>query len=214
MADAWTAPSSPAAQEESSAKAATAVEEVGRMRDLEPKPAETVIASAPEVTPSEPTKTSKEPWFSVPANPWNAEIEKANRLASAWDTAAPVPAGPAAPSDGAAEAVSDTTQKVIQEAALPPAAVEAIREEAAQVAQDATHSAGQQANDGTNFYAPEELLDAPAAAPAAAPTASMEDLVARVLARMSPEVLQAVTREILKPVVEAMVKEEMKSKKS
>jgi CheY-like chemotaxis protein len=215
MADAWTAPSSPAAQEESSAKAATAVEEVGRMKDLEPKPAETVIASAPEVTPSEPpTKTSKEPWFSVPANPWNAEIEKANRLASAWDAAAPVPAGPAAPSDGAAEAVSDTTQKVIQEAALPPAAVEAIREEAAQVAQDATHSAGQQANDGTNFYAPEELLDAPAAAPAAAPTASMEDLVARVLARMSPEVLQAVTREILKPVVEAMVKEEMKSKKS
>jgi hypothetical protein len=31
---------------------------------------------------------------------------------------------------------------------------------------------------------------------------------------MNPEMLQAVTREILRPVVEAMVKEEMKSKKS
>ena len=38
--------------------------------------------------------------------------------------------------------------------------------------------------------------------------------MARVLANMSPEVLQAVTREILRPVVEAMVKEELKSKKS
>jgi hypothetical protein len=34
------------------------------------------------------------------------------------------------------------------------------------------------------------------------------------MANMSPEVLQAVTREILKPVVAAMVKEELRSKKS
>ena len=218
MTDAWAAPSSPAAQEKSSTKTATAVEEVARMKDAEPKPGEVAAAGAPEVAPSEPqTKPSKEPWFSVPANPWNAEMEKANRLASAWDAAAPVPVAPAAPSNGterAAETVSETTQKVIEEAALPPAAVEAIREEAAQVAQDATHGAELQASDGANFYAPEELVEAPAAAPAATPGASMDDLVARVLAKMSPEVLQAVTREILKPVVEAMVKEEMKSKKS
>jgi hypothetical protein len=216
MTDAWAAPSSPAAQEKSSTKTATAVEEVARVKDAEPKPAEAVVAGAPEVTPSEPqTKTSKEPWFSVPTNPWNAEMEKANRLASAWDAAAPV--APAAPSNGterATEAVSETTQKVIEEAALPPAAVEAIREEAAQVAEDATHGVGRQSSDGTNFYRPEGLVEAPAAEPAAAPSASMDDLVARVLARMSPEVLQAVTREILKPVVEALVKEEMKSKKS
>jgi CheY-like chemotaxis protein len=216
MTDAWAAPSSPAAQEKSSTKTATAVEEVALVKDAEPKPAEAVVAGAPEVTPSEPqTKTSKEPWFSVPTNPWNAEMEKANRLASAWDAAAPVAA--AAPSNGterATEAVSETTQKVIEEAALPPAAVEAIREEAAQVAEDATHGVGQQSSDGTNFYGPEGLVEAPAAEPAAAPSASMDDLVARVLARMSPEVLQAVTREILKPVVEALVKEEMKSKKS
>jgi len=42
----------------------------------------------------------------------------------------------------------------------------------------------------------------------------MDDLVAKVLAKMNPEMLQAITREILRPVVEAMVKEEMKSKKS
>jgi hypothetical protein len=38
--------------------------------------------------------------------------------------------------------------------------------------------------------------------------------VAKVLAKLNPEMLQAVTREILRPVVEAMVKEELKSKKS
>jgi hypothetical protein len=101
---------------------------------------------------------------------------------------------------------------VIEEAALPAAAVEAIREEAAHVAEDATHAVEQQTSDGTSFYAPEALVEPPATSPA--PTASMDELVARVLARMSPEVLQAVTREILKPVVEAMVKEEMKAKKS
>jgi len=216
MTDPWAAPSSPAVQEKSSTKTATAVEEVARVKHAEPKPSEAAVVGAPETTPSElQTKTSKEPWFSVPANPWNAEMEKANRLASAWDAATPVaPAAPSNGTEGATEAVSETTQKVIEEAALPPAAVEAIREKAAQVAQDATHGSEQQAGDGTNFYAPEELLDVPATIPAAGPTASMDDLVARVLAKMSPEVLQAVTREILKPVVEAMVKEEMKSKKS
>jgi len=40
-------------------------------------------------------ESPKDSWFSVPSNPWNAEIEKANKLASAWDAAAPValPAG-------------------------------------------------------------------------------------------------------------------------
>jgi hypothetical protein len=174
-----------------------------------------VVASEPEVRQAEPqTQTSKESWFSVPSNPWNAEIEKANRLASAWDAAAPVAAPPVSSNgtEKAAEAVSETTQKVIEQVPLPAAAFEAIREEAAHVAEDATHGAEQQTSDGTSFYATEAPVEAPAAAPTPAP--SMDDLVARVLAKMSPEVLQAVTREILKPVVEAMVKEEMKSKKS
>jgi hypothetical protein len=213
--DAWAAASSPAAQEKSVTETATAVEEVTRVKEHEQSPAEAVVATAPEVTKAEPqTQTSKESWFSVPSNPWNAEIEKANRLASAWDAGAPVAAPPVSSNgtEKVAEAVSETTQKVIEEAALPAAAVEAIREEAAHVAENATHGAEQQTSDGTSFYAPEALVEAPAPAPTPAP--SMDDLVAKVLARMSPEVLQAVTREILKPVVEAMVKEELNSKKS
>ncbi len=210
--DPWAAASSPVSQEKISTETATAVEEVARVRQSEPSSPVAVVANVPEVKQAEPPKTPKESWFSVPSNPWNAEIEKANKLASAWDAAAPV-STPAAGNNGAEKvAVSETTQKVIEEAALPAEAVEAIREEAAQVAEDATQITEQHASDGTSFYAPEALIEPPVAAPEATP--SMDDLVARVLARMSPEVLQAVTREILKPVVEAMVKEEMKLKKS
>jgi CheY-like chemotaxis protein len=214
-ADAWAAASAPVSEEKSSTETATAVEELARAKEHEQVSAEAVVSTAPEQTKAEPQpETPKESWFSVPSNPWNAEIEKANRLASAWDAGAPM-AAPVVSSNGterAVEPVSETTQKVIEEAALPAAAVEAIREEAAQVAVDATHGSEQHSSEGTSYYAPEALVEAPAAAPTPAP--SMDDLVAKVLARMSPEVLQAVTREILKPVVEAMVKEEMKSKNS
>jgi CheY-like chemotaxis protein len=219
LSDSWVGASSPASQQKSSTETGTAVEEVARVKEHEqssPAP-EAVVASAPEATPAEPqTKTSKESWFSVPSNPWNAEIEKANKLASAWDAAAPVAAALVSSNgtEKAAETVSEATQKVIEQAALPAAAVEAIREEAAHVAEDATHAAVQHTSDGTSFYAPEALVETPAPTPALAATPSMDDLVAKVLARMSPEVLQAVTREILKPVVEAMVKEELKLKKS
>jgi len=211
--DAWAAASSPGLQEKRPTETATAVEEVARVKDHEPSSTEAVVATAPEVRQAEPqTKAPQEPWFSVPSNPWNAEIEKANRLAETWD-AAPVAAPPASSNgtEKTAEAVTETTQQAIEGTALPAATVEAIREEAAQVAEDAAHTSEQQTSDGTSFYAPEALVEAPAAMPAPAP--SMDDLVARVLAKMSPEVLQAVTREILKPVVEAMVKEEMNSKK-
>jgi CheY-like chemotaxis protein len=212
--DAWATASSPSSQQKSLTETATALEEVARVKDREPSSPEALVASASEVMPAETqTKTPKESWFSVPSNPWNAEIEKANKLASAWDTTVPA-AAPLVSNNGtekATEAVTESTQKVIEEAALPAAAVEAIREEAAHVAEDATHATEQQTTDGTSFYAPEALVEAPTPAPAATP--SMDELVARVLARMSPEVLQAVTREILKPVVEAMVKEEMKLKK-
>jgi CheY-like chemotaxis protein len=213
--DPWGAGSSTGSQEKSAMETATAVEDMARVKEREQSSAETVVASVPEAAPAEPqTEPSKESWFSVPSNPWNAEIEKANRLASGWDAAVPV-ATPPVSSNGTeerAEATGESTQKVIEEAALPPAAVEAIREEAAHVTEAATQPAEQQNADGTTFYAPEAVAEAPAAA--APQTPNMDELVAKVLARMSPEVLQAVTREILKPVVEAMVKEEMKSKKS
>src|SRR5437764_9270029 len=203
-ADAWATEASPVSQENSSTETVTAGEEV---KEREQSAAEPVVATAPEVQPVEPeTKTAKESWFSVPSNPWSAEMEKANRLASAWDAAVPVAAPPASSNgaEKAAGAVSETTQKAIEVAALPATAVEAVREEAASVAEGTRLTAEEQAA-SENFYARKE---------AAASKNNMDDLVAKVLARMSPEVLQAVTREILKPVVEAMVKEEMKLKKS
>jgi CheY-like chemotaxis protein len=213
--DPWGAGSSTGSQEKSATETATAVEDMTRVKEPEQSSAETVVASTPEAAPAEPQTTpSKESWFSVPSNPWNAEIEKANRLASAWDAAVPV-ASPPVSSNGTekgTDAAGESTQKVIEDAALPAAAVEAIREEAAYVTEDATQPAEQQKADATSLYATEVVAEAPATTPAPAP--NMDDLVAKVLARMSPEVLQAVTREILKPVVEAMVKEELKLKKS
>jgi CheY-like chemotaxis protein len=213
--DAWAAVSPSASQEKISTKTPTAVEEVNPVKEREQPSLEAVVASTPEASQVEPQTKTKESWFSVPSNPWNTELEKANRLASAWDSGAPVAAPPASGNgtEKATEAVNETAQKMIEEAALPAETVEAIREEAAQVAEDATLPE-QQTYDGAGFYATEEVLETPAPATTPASTPSMDDLVAKVLAKLNPEVLQAVTREILKPVVEAMVQEEMKSKKS
>jgi CheY-like chemotaxis protein len=210
-ADAWAALSSPASQEKASTKATAAVEEVTPAKEREPSSTQAVASESQ----AELQTTSKESWFSVPSNPWNAELEKANRLASTWDSGAPMAAPPVS-SNGAeaSDATSEATQNVIQEASLPEATVEAIREEAAHVAEDVTQFAEQHTSDGTSFYATEEVVETPAPEPAQQAAPSMDDLVAKVLAKMNPEMLQAVTREILKPVVEAMVKEEMKSKKS
>lgn len=164
-------------------------------------------------------KNGKDPWLSVSSSPWEGEIQKANQLASTWGT--PTVTNPvAAPKNGTEKAkqASQVAHAVIEEAALPPATVEAIREEAAQVAEDATFVVdAEESSEGSGFYAQgEDEIDVesnnppPTSAPPAA--SNMDDLVSKVLARMSPEVLQAVTREILKPVVEAMVKEELKSK--
>jgi CheY-like chemotaxis protein len=217
--DAWAPLSSPASQEKTSTKTTAAVEEVTPVKERGQPSTQAVVASAPEASQAEAqAKGSKESWFSVPSNPWNAELEKANRLASTWDAGPPMPTPPVSSNgpEKASEALNETTEYVIEEAALPAETVEAIREEAAQVAEDATQFAEQQTSDGTSFYATEEILEtpSPAPAPAQSPGPSMDDLVAKVLAKMNPEMLQAVTREILKPVVEAMVKEEMKSKKS
>ncbi len=214
--DAWAGVSPPASQQETSTKTTAAVEELGPAKERKMSLPGAVVASVPEATQADgQTNGSKESWFSVPSNPWNAELEKANRLASTWDSGAPVATAPASGNgtEKTTEVVSETTQKVIEEAALPAETVEAIREEAAQVTEEAALPLEQQTYDGTGFYATEEVLETAAPATAPAPTPSMDDLVAKVLAKLNPEVLQAVTREILKPVVEAMVQEEMKSKK-
>jgi CheY-like chemotaxis protein len=205
--DAWAAVTA-SVQKPSAEETVTALEEVV---NTERHAEESAAVSSPEAVQNEPEKKSSEsPWFSSSSSPWDSEIQKANRLASAWDSGVKAPAGVEA-TNGAGKtaelpAVGEPVQAAIEEAALPAAAVEAIREEAAQVAEDVVQAAEKPASDGATVYVHEELVPAP--------TPSMDDLVARVLANMSPEVLQAVTREILKPVVEAMVKEELKSKKS
>ena len=164
-------------------------------------------------------KDGKDPCFSVSSSPWEGEIQKANQLAATWD--APTVANPgAAPKNGneKTNGAGQGAKAVIEAEAIPPATVEAIREEAAQVAEEATFIVeAEPVSEGSSFYAQEvEAVREPSgSAPARAPSAAsnMDDLVAKVLAKMSPEVLQAVTREILKPVVEAMVKEELKTKK-
>ena len=166
-------------------------------------------------------KNGQDSWFSVSSSPWEGEIQKASQLASTWD--APAVPAPKNGNEKASEATPEITA-VIEDAALPPATVEAIREEAAQVAEDASfilETPETASSEAGSFYAREEdalesnspAVQAPAPTPATTAATNMDDLVAKVLAKMNPEVLQAVTREILKPVVEAMVKEELKSKK-
>jgi CheY-like chemotaxis protein len=218
VTETWTQPAAPvtpatpvappAVSEVRVAETATAV--------VEEKPkAESEAKAAPD------TKEAKDSWFSVSSSPWEGEIQKASQLASTWDApAVPVPKNG---HEQTAE-VSQETQALIDEAALPPDAVEAIRGEAAQAAEDATfilETPETASSEGGSFYAREEdeVLEpnsppVQTPAPAATTSTNMDDLVAKVLAKMNPEMLQAVTREILKPVVEAMVKEELKSKKS
>jgi CheY-like chemotaxis protein len=175
-------------------------------------------------------------WFSISSTPWDADAKQAGPAAPAWDvppSAQPVAPSANAPTQSAAsenspampEFVSETPQLEPEpeptgfyrdSAPLPelvsggenvtPAMVEALRQEATQVVEESTL---QNAVEPSPEYT---LPTPPAAAPNAAP--DMDALVAKVLGKLSPEVLQAVTREILKPVVEAMVREEIKAKKS
>ena len=180
------------------------------------KTAAVVEERAPGASPQQPAADPKQAeakgtWFSVSSSPWDAEIKKANELASAWDAPAEANKAVAPPTaEKPMEVVSQETKAGIEEVALPPAAVEAIREEPAQVTEDAARAITPQVSSGSEFAVREVATEETKAAP----SPDTDDLVAKVLAKMSPEVLQAVTREILKPVVEAMVKDELKSKKS
>jgi hypothetical protein len=210
--DKWAPPVNANSQEATIGETVTAVEELKHSSVPEKTTSATTVTSIPEVRQQQPEqKPANSSWYSATSSPWDSEIQKANKLASAWDSA--VPAGTTPAASNGTEKVSgeskETAKAATEQATLPAAAVEAIREEAAQVAEDATQAVTLPASGETDFYARQEEMEV--AAPA--PEPSMDDLVAKVLAKMSPDVLQAVTREILKPVVEAMVKEELKSKK-
>ena len=184
------------------------------------KTATVVEDKTPSAAPAPPAEEKKEPapakdsWFSIPQSPWDAEIKKATQLASTWD-APSVPSVPVVPplsTEKPLAPVSQETKAAIEEAALPTVMAEEIREEAAQVTDEAAHAPETAVMRGASFPTKEAATKEPATTEATTP--NMDDLVAKVLAKMSPEVLQAVTREILKPVVEEMVKDELKSKKS
>jgi CheY-like chemotaxis protein len=183
--------------------------------------AEEPVSVPVSATPApEPAKRGETPWYSAVASPWDAEVEKANQLASTWDspaTSTPAPSAvpetvpaakpepvaaqkedPSATVDYLPASLSEEVKTKVEEAALPASTVEAIREETQQV---------------TDTVILRQAPAAKTAEPAKAAPPSVEDLVAKVLAQMSPDVLQAVTREILKPVVEAMVREEINTKK-
>jgi CheY-like chemotaxis protein len=185
------------------------------------------IEPAKVETPAEPEKPAGSSWFSSVPSPWDAEAQKASRLASTWDAptasapessapavnAAPetqfysgaqdivheeaAKEDPAATVDALPLVLSEEAEARVVEASLPTATVEAIREEAQQVAETAVQQAPAVDTD-SNAKAPEQ---------------SMEDLVAKVLAKMNPDMLQAVTRDILKNVVESMVRDELNAKK-
>ena len=157
------------------------------------------VVSPSETVPAELEKpSSPNSWFSVAPSPWEAEAQKASHLASAWDTVAveaPKEAEASAATEGAPTYASDPL--ISEEATIPVATVEAIREEAAHVTESVT----------------QETSAAGSTAKTAAET-DMEAMVAKVLSKLNPDVLQALTREILKPVIESIVKDELNAKKS
>src|SRR6266436_5256642 len=94
------------------------IEEVPAPTKIEiPSP---VVASAPETAAQETAKPSGgNSWFSATSSPWEAEAQKANQLASAWDA----PPAPVA---------SSASESVVEEPAQPEAAqLEAEQPEAA-----------------------------------------------------------------------------------
>jgi CheY-like chemotaxis protein len=161
--------------------------------------AEAPVVSASEAVPAEPEKLSAaSSTFSVTRNPWEVEAQKASQLASSWDAAAV--AAPKEPEAAVTEGASVYASKplISEEAEIPAATVEAIREEAAHLAERVT----------------QEASTAGRTAKTSAAETDMEAMVAKVLKKLNPDVLQALTREILKPVIESIVKDELNAKKS
>jgi CheY-like chemotaxis protein len=179
-------------------------------------------------------------WFSTTSSPWEAEAQKASKLASTWD------APPAAPTASAAsESVVEKPQIVEPPQPEAPVSYDFVSEAPSEEPVFYTPDPGLVQNetvahnplpelisDGSispetvetirhdTIYALESVtqpvVEKAADIPAKIAETSQPDmdaLVANVLAKMSPEMLQAVTREILKPVVAAMIRDEINAKK-
>src|SRR3984893_1391368 len=179
-------------------------------------------------------------WFSTSSSPWEAEAQKANQLASTWDAAAAPTASLAgeasaeqpqlaeqaqadapvsydfvseAPSEEPVSYVPDPglvgnevvahnpLPELISDGSISPENVESIRQETTYALESVTQPAVAKPVEASVKISETSQQD-------------MDSLVANVLAKMSPEMLQAVTREILKAVVAAMIRDEIKAKKS
>ncbi|HXT77818.1 MAG TPA: response regulator [Candidatus Eisenbacteria bacterium] len=172
-------------------------------------PADAVVEEAPVV--AEPAKNSGlNSWFSTPPpNPWEAEAQKANRLASAWDTGL---ASPTHSDSGARGDVSFESAGAPDEIEVVPGANSEIVAAAAETVREETSHAAEQ----VERQADENLTsaDANTAIHDAAANMDMDAIVAKVFSRLSPGLLADATRDILKPVVEAVIREELNSKKA
>ena len=167
--------------------------------EKEPEPVEAVpfvasaAVSAVEVPVVETEKTSSTTsWFSTPPpSPWDAEAQKATRLASTWDA----PVTPA-----------------ISQPPAPEPVVEAAVEAAEPTSSFATANAPDEievvSGTATSSVIPEAVETAREEAAHGATELDMDAVVARVLERMSPDRLQEVARDFLKPVIETIVREE------
>jgi hypothetical protein len=186
-------------------------EEPAPVEQVAPVEASTPFVNQESVLVVEPQKSSPvDSWFSTPPpNPWEAEAQKVNRLASAWDSTVAVPAhgdssarGDVSFEPGSApdeiEVVTGANSEVVA------AAAETVREEASHAVEQAERQADSRAS---SAEASEAVHDAAA-------NMDMDAVVAKVLARLSPGLLHDATRDILKPVVEAVIREELNSKKS
>src|SRR5262249_15284487 len=108
--------------------------------DAAPAAPAILVAKKPEPAAGSGHQGLAESWVSPAPRPWVPELKKASELATGWDP----PKGDAQPSAYAAETtVKDETaeqpaaETVTEEAGLPSSAIEAIRGEAAQVAEAA-----------------------------------------------------------------------------
>ncbi len=171
----------------------------------EPPPVEAVpfVASAAvsvvETPVVETEKTSSTTsWFSTPPpSPWDAEAQKATKLASTWDApVTPAISQPPAP------------EHVVEAAAAPEAAEPTSSFATADAPDEIEVVSGMTANS----VIPEAVETAREEAAHGATELDMDAVVARVLERMSPDRLQEVARDLLKPVIETIVREELTKK--
>jgi CheY-like chemotaxis protein len=194
----------------------------------EPVFSEPTAETTPEVPASEPNPVLNS-WMAGALSPWEAELQRANELASTWDNAkiaaiaeetsvteAFLDSGLMATAhEHVIEAIEEakTTEQPVEMS--PPgeatAAIESLYSPIAP-ADEETIPAASSAIEPTVYETAEAVSEVPVAGEAALPATDLDELVARILAKMNPEVLQAVTREILKPVVEALVKDELNKK--